>query len=100
MGVRSRNRRVRMASVRKSDFPDVERTIQMLTAARLERARVKLEAFEKTTDQGVNRLLRSLSLYGYRQPMSRGEPIDHAAEDQVTHNPVRHPRDMVHAQPE
>ena len=30
--------------------------------------RVELEAFGKTTDQGVNRLLRSLSLYGYRQP--------------------------------
>ncbi|KAM6514317.1 hypothetical protein FALCPG4_015467 [Fusarium falciforme] len=59
IGVRSRNRRVSMASVRKSDFP------------RFERARVELEAFGKTTDQGVNRLLRSLSLYGYRQPMSR-----------------------------
>ncbi|KAL8299186.1 hypothetical protein RB594_008452 [Gaeumannomyces avenae] len=71
MGVRSRNRRVSMASVRKSDFPDVESTIQALTAARLEKARVELEAFGKTTDAGVNRLLRSLSLYGYRQPMSR-----------------------------
>ncbi|KAL8284658.1 hypothetical protein RB597_008496 [Gaeumannomyces tritici] len=71
MGVRSRNRRVSMASVRKSDFPDVESTIQMLTAARLEKARAELEAFGKTTDAGVNRLLRSLSLYGYRQPMSR-----------------------------
>ncbi|KAJ4212256.1 hypothetical protein NW757_014791, partial [Fusarium falciforme] len=60
-----------MASVRKSDFPEVERTIQALTASRFERARVELEAFGKTTDQGVNRLLRSLSLYGYRQPMSR-----------------------------
>ncbi|KAM6513724.1 hypothetical protein FALCPG4_016094 [Fusarium falciforme] len=71
IGVRSRNRRVSMASVRKSDFPEVERTIQALTAPRFERARVELEAFGKTTDQGVNRLLRSLSLYGYRQPMSR-----------------------------
>jgi hypothetical protein len=71
IGVRSRNRRVSMASVRKSDFPEVERTIQALTASRFERARVELEAFGKTTDQGVNRLLRSLSLYGYRQPMSR-----------------------------
>ncbi|KAH6981461.1 putative phosphatase regulatory subunit-domain-containing protein [Ilyonectria destructans] len=60
-----------MASVRKSDFSDVERTVQDLTAARLEKARVELEAFGKTTDPAVNRLLRSLWLYGYRQPMSR-----------------------------
>ena len=66
IGVRYRNRRVS-----KSDFPEVERTVQALTAPRLERARVELEAVGKTTDQGVNRLLRSLSLYGYRQPMSR-----------------------------
>ncbi|EJT68997.1 hypothetical protein GGTG_13394 [Gaeumannomyces tritici R3-111a-1] len=71
MGVRSRNRRVSMASVRKRDFPDVERAIQTLTAARLENARVELETSGKTTDHGVNRLLRNLSLYGYRQPMSR-----------------------------
>jgi hypothetical protein len=42
-----------------------------LTVARLENARVELEALGKTTDPGVNRLLRSLSLYGYRQPTSR-----------------------------
>ncbi|KAM9876020.1 hypothetical protein VDGL01_09923 [Verticillium dahliae] len=71
MGVRSRNRRVSMASVRKSDFPEVERTIRSLTAAKLERAKVELEAFGKSTEPDVNRLLRSLTLYGYRQPMSR-----------------------------
>ncbi|KAG6979113.1 hypothetical protein FocnCong_v010858 [Fusarium oxysporum f. sp. conglutinans] len=69
--VRSRNRRVSMASMRRSDFPDVERTIQDLTASRLEKARGELEACGKTADPDVNRLLRNLSLYGYRQPMSR-----------------------------
>ncbi|KAG6978077.1 hypothetical protein FocnCong_v021441 [Fusarium oxysporum f. sp. conglutinans] len=71
IGVRSRNRRVSMASMRRSDFPDVERTIQDLTASRLEKARGELEACGKTADPDVNRLLRNLSLYGYRQPMSR-----------------------------
>jgi hypothetical protein len=60
-----------MASMRRSDFPDVERTIQDLTASRLEKARGELEACGKTVDPDVNRLLRNLSLYGYRQPMSR-----------------------------
>ncbi|EXM15900.1 hypothetical protein FOTG_15801 [Fusarium oxysporum f. sp. vasinfectum 25433] len=71
IGVRSRNRRVSMASMRRSDFPDVERTIQDLTASRLEKARGELEACGKTADPDVNRLLRNLSLYGYHQPMSR-----------------------------
>ncbi|KNB18529.1 hypothetical protein FOXG_15932 [Fusarium oxysporum f. sp. lycopersici 4287] len=71
IGVRSRNRRVSMASMRRSDFPDVERTIQDLTASRLEKARGELEACGKTADPDVNRLLMNLSLYGYRQPMSR-----------------------------
>ncbi|CVL09413.1 uncharacterized protein FMAN_15546 [Fusarium mangiferae] len=44
IGVRSRNRRVSMASMRRSDFPDVEHTIQDLTASRLEKARGELEA--------------------------------------------------------
>lgn len=60
-----------MASVQKSDFADIERTIQGLAAARLDKAKIELETFGKTTDAGVNRLLRSLSLYGYSQPMSR-----------------------------
>ncbi|EKG09158.1 hypothetical protein MPH_13842 [Macrophomina phaseolina MS6] len=71
MGVRSRNRRVSMGSVRKKDFPEVERIVRSLTAARLENAKVELEASGKTADKGVNALLRILSLYGYRQPMSR-----------------------------
>ncbi|KAJ2899375.1 hypothetical protein MKZ38_003082 [Zalerion maritima] len=51
MGVRSRNRRVSMASVRKKDFSEVERIVRSLTAARLEDAKAELEASGKTTDK-------------------------------------------------
>jgi hypothetical protein len=66
IGVRSRNRRVSMASVGKKDFANVDRIVRSLTALRIERAKVELEAFGKTKDKGINQLLRSLSLYGYR----------------------------------
>jgi len=65
------HQRLSLASLRKKDFAEAERIIRSLTAARIERAQVELEAFGKTTDKGVNQLQRSLSLYGYRQPMSR-----------------------------
>lgn len=71
IGIRSRNRCVSMASVTKKDFADVERVVRSLTAARIESAKVELEASGKTRDKDVNQLLRSLSLYRYRQPMSR-----------------------------
>ncbi|KAI8649820.1 Helitron-like-N domain-containing protein [Fusarium keratoplasticum] len=71
MGVRSRNRRVSMLSVTRKNFRKVERIVRSLTADRLGAARTELESSGKTTDDGVKELLRSLSLYGYRQPMSR-----------------------------
>ncbi|EJT68919.1 hypothetical protein GGTG_13511 [Gaeumannomyces tritici R3-111a-1] len=71
MGVRSRNGRVSLASLRRKDFAEAECIIRSLTGTRIERAQAELEASGKTTDKGVNQLLRSLSLYGYRQPMSR-----------------------------
>ncbi|KAJ3455199.1 hypothetical protein MRS44_013799 [Fusarium solani] len=71
MGVRSRNRRVSMLSVTRKNFRKVERIVRSLTADRLAAARAELESSGKTTDDGVKELLRSLSLYGYRQPMSR-----------------------------
>ncbi len=49
----------------------MERIVHSLTRERLERAKADLETSAKTTDEGVNQLLKSLSLYGYRQPMSR-----------------------------
>ncbi|KAF9775514.1 hypothetical protein IL306_006372, partial [Fusarium sp. DS 682] len=71
MGVRSRNRRVSMLSVTRKNFHKVERIVRSLTADRLAAARAELESPGRTTDEGVKELLRSLSLYGYRQPMSR-----------------------------
>ncbi|PVH96966.1 hypothetical protein DM02DRAFT_644457 [Periconia macrospinosa] len=69
--VRLRNHRVSMMSVSRKEFPEVESIVQSLSAQRLERARDELKASGKTTDAAVNQLLRNLSLYGFRQPMSR-----------------------------
>jgi hypothetical protein len=71
MLVRFRNHRVSMMSVTKKEFPEVERVVQSLSVHRLEKARDELQASGKTSDADVNQLLRSLSLYGFRQPMSR-----------------------------
>lgn len=71
IGVRSRNRRVSMLSVSRREFPRVEQIVHSLTRERLEKAKAELETSAKTADEGVNQLLKSLSLYGFRQPMSR-----------------------------
>ncbi|KAJ6437553.1 G1/S regulator [Purpureocillium lavendulum] len=71
MGVKSRNRRVSMLSVTRKNFRKVERIVRSLTADRLKAASGELERSGRTADEGVKELLRSLSLYGYRQPMSR-----------------------------
>ncbi|KAG6990362.1 hypothetical protein FocnCong_v020486 [Fusarium oxysporum f. sp. conglutinans] len=71
IGVRSRNRRVSMLSVTRKNFPEVERTVRSLTAERLELAKTELETVGRTGDEDVKQLLKSLSLYGFRQPMSR-----------------------------
>ncbi|PVH90075.1 hypothetical protein DM02DRAFT_548459, partial [Periconia macrospinosa] len=71
MLVRYRNHQVSMMSVTRKEFPEVERVVQSLSAERLERARDEIQASGKTSDGAVNQLLRSLSLYGFRQPMSR-----------------------------
>ncbi|KAM4063272.1 PIF1-like helicase [Hirsutella rhossiliensis] len=71
MGVRSRNRQASMLGVTRKNFARVEGLLKSLTAARVEAARVELEATGKTSDDGVKELLRSLSVFGYRQPMSR-----------------------------
>ncbi|EXM13396.1 hypothetical protein FOTG_18153 [Fusarium oxysporum f. sp. vasinfectum 25433] len=71
LSVRSRNRRVSMLSVTRKDFRKIERIVRSLSADRLAAARIELENSGKTSDEGVKELLRSLSLYGFRQPMSR-----------------------------
>lgn len=60
-----------MISVIRKDFPEVERVVQLLSKERLEKAKDELQGSGKTSDGSVNQLLRSLSLYGFRQPMSR-----------------------------
>lgn len=99
MGVRSRNRRVGVTSVCRNDFPDVERIVHSLTAARLEKAKAELEASGKTADKGVDQLLRSLSLYGHRQPMSRESRLTLRRKIKFL-SPVWHPGHLVYAQPE
>jgi hypothetical protein len=71
MRVRSRNRQVSMSSMKRKNFPEMERIVQSLSTERLQTAKAELEATGKTTDQGVNRVLASLSIYGNRQLMSR-----------------------------
>jgi hypothetical protein len=71
MPVRSRNRRVSIMSVKKQNFAEVEGIVRCLSPERLEAAKIELEASGKTSDDDVNKLLRSLSYYGFRQPMSR-----------------------------
>lgn len=71
MLVRFRNHRVSMMSVSRKDFPEVQRIIQSLSKERLEKAKEELQSSGRTNDGAVSQLLRSLSLYGFRQPMSR-----------------------------
>ncbi|KAM4062368.1 ATP-dependent DNA helicase PIF1 [Hirsutella rhossiliensis] len=59
------------AGVTRKNFAKVEGLLKSLTTQRLEAARVELEATGKTGDDGVKELLRSLSVFGHRQPMSR-----------------------------
>ena len=62
MGVRSTNRRVSMLSVKRKDFRKAEHIVRSLTAERLIAARMELESSGKTADDGVNELLRGLSV--------------------------------------
>ncbi|KAK7582882.1 hypothetical protein V3481_012179 [Fusarium oxysporum f. sp. vasinfectum] len=71
LGVRSRNRRVSMLSVSRKDFPSVERIVHSLSRERLGLAQQELEISGQTADEGIKELLKGLSLYGFRQPMSR-----------------------------
>ena len=71
MLVRSRNHRVSMMSIVGRNFSKVERIIQSLSAQRLETAERELKASGKTNNEDVNKLLRSLLLYGLQQLMLR-----------------------------
>ncbi|EKG09487.1 hypothetical protein MPH_13470 [Macrophomina phaseolina MS6] len=73
MGMQWKNGAVSRATTSKRGFDEVDRIVQSLTREQLERARVELETSNRTDDADVNRLLRQLSTYGYRQPFSREE---------------------------
>jgi hypothetical protein len=60
-----------MLSATRKNFPGMERIVRSLSAEGLERAKEHLEVSGKTADEGVNQLLTSLSLYGFRQPTSK-----------------------------
>ena len=69
MGVRSRNHCISIFNVTRKNFSDIERIVRLLSLERLEMAKVKLKASGKTVNKGMNQLLKSLSFYGFRQPM-------------------------------
>ena len=50
---------------------EVERLLQPLSREQLDAAKIELEATSKSANEAVNQLLVSLSIYGFRQPMSR-----------------------------
>ena len=75
MMVKWRNRRVSMLTATRKNFPDVERIVRSLSSERLEKAKEELKVSPKSTDEAINKLLSSLSLYGLRQPMSREDRL-------------------------
>jgi len=75
MMVKWKNRNVSMLSMTKKNFPDMERIIQLLTTERLKKAKEDLKVSGKSTNEAVNKLLSSLSLYGLHQPMSREDHL-------------------------
>lgn len=60
-----------MLSVSRKDFPSVERIVHSLNRERLGLAQRELELSGQTTDEGIKELVKSLSHYGFRQPISR-----------------------------
>jgi hypothetical protein len=70
MLVRSSNRRISTARMSRSQFKKVEQLYESLTQERLEQARQEMIEIGRTTDQGVQLLLRELSIFGYAQPLS------------------------------
>ena len=70
MLVRSSNRRISTVRMSRSTFGKVERLYEGLTRERLEKAKEEMKETGGTTDQGIQLLLRELSIFGYSQPLS------------------------------
>jgi len=71
IGVKLKNRRINMANIRKKNFIKIKQIVQLLDPKRLKKAKIELEISGKTNDREVNQLLKNLSLYGHRQPISK-----------------------------
>ncbi|KAF2183351.1 hypothetical protein K469DRAFT_583608, partial [Zopfia rhizophila CBS 207.26] len=65
IGVKLRNYYINILSVIKKNFLRIKHIIRLLSLKRLEITRIKLEILEKTTNKGINKLLRSLLLYKF-----------------------------------
>jgi len=68
--VRSSNRRISNARMTRSTFAKLERLYESLTQERLRAALDEFKETGRTTDNGVQLLLRELSIFGYSQPLS------------------------------
>ncbi len=68
--VRSRNRRIAQARVKRSAFQRVEGIHRTLTPQRLWDAETEMIQMGNTTDKDVLALMKELSLYGSRHPLS------------------------------
>ncbi|KAF6528270.1 hypothetical protein HZS61_008572 [Fusarium oxysporum f. sp. conglutinans] len=70
MMVRSRNRWIAQGRLKRSAFRRVEGIHQRLTPERLREAQKEMFEMGKTTDRDVIALMKELSLYGSRHPLS------------------------------
>ncbi|KID83958.1 arrestin domain-containing protein [Metarhizium guizhouense ARSEF 977] len=69
--LRSRNRRASLLSVSRRNFCKIERVVGSLSKSRLDAATRELQENDRTSDEDIQELLKGISLYGFRQPMSR-----------------------------
>jgi hypothetical protein len=67
---RSRNRWIAQGRVKRSAFRRIDGIHQRLTPERLRKAREEMSETGKTTDEDVLALMKELSLYGGRHPLS------------------------------
>jgi hypothetical protein len=70
MDLRSKNRQISGARIAKSSFLRLENIMPTLTISRLQAAEREFKETRSTTDKDVEFLLRELSAFGYRHPLS------------------------------
>jgi len=70
MLVRSRNRRIAQGRLKRSAFRSVEGIHRRLTPEQLQEAQKEMSETGKITDEDVLALMKELSLYGSRHPLS------------------------------